>query len=196
MPDTSRLIMGLSSDDDDIGGELTPDDASSVKSDLTLLIPEEGQQRQGASVYLRYGENITVRLPPDPSDNVIPDLPDACKEDVTIRIGPVLNGVKSYLDLPPRPEHLASFTSSKSKDNIKVRLPPVSNGVEFDLKPPTNIPEHGQGKASDPLPPIIYSIKPPPVKPLPALPTPEQRKILLERNLKAMGSSASSPSSS
>ncbi|MCJ1343965.1 hypothetical protein MMC31_002164 [Peltigera leucophlebia] len=109
--------MDLSSDDDDIGGELTPDDASSVKSYLTPLIPEEGQQRQGAFVYFRYGENIMVRLPPDPSDDVIPDFPATCKEDITIRIGPVLNGVKSYWNLPPRPEPLASFAGSKPQDN-------------------------------------------------------------------------------
>lgn len=83
------------------------------------------------------------------------------------------------------------------KEEIRVRLPAVSNklsGVKSEVKPLR--PEHGQGQASSihSLPvittslstfPPLPSASPAPVKFLPSLPTPEQRKRLLNRNFKA-----------
>lgn len=83
------------------------------------------------------------------------------------------------------------------KEDIRVRLPAVSNdsGVKSDLKPLR--PEHGPGQASavhslsvvttslSPFPPLPAAPSAP-TKFLPSLPTPEQRKRLLTRNIRAI----------
>lgn len=84
------------------------------------------------------------------------------------------------------------------KEDIRVRLPAVSNNklsVKSDLNPLR--PEHGQGQSSaihslsvattslSPFPPLP-SASSAPIKFLPSLPTPEQRKRLLTRNIRAI----------
>lgn len=81
------------------------------------------------------------------------------------------------------------------KEDIRVRLPAVSNklsGVKSDMEPLG--PEYEQGQASSvhslPVDTTSFSPYPPPLpsappRLLPSLPTPEQRKILLSRHLRA-----------
>lgn len=103
------------------------------------------------------------------------------------------------------PIYLPTYIKSSSlmdpifKEDIRVRLPAVSNnlsGVKSDVK--ALRPDHGQSQASSihhslpidatslaPLSPLP-SAPSAPTKSLPSLPTPEQRKRLLYRNIRAI----------
>lgn len=172
---------------EDVWDQYTPD-SSSIRSDLMPLIPER-RQWEPTTVYFRYGDNITVRLPREPAIVQPGSSHEISEESTTIRVGPALSGLRSYLDSPvlepKRRRAPASLFDQRFGENIRVRLPPVSSGVKSDLKP--TIPEDGEGQASsiDPRAPYVYSVEPTPITCLPALPSPEQRKALLEINLKA-----------